>query len=104
MKTTLRGYRALSIKGVAAIFVTTFALLFVALIVLLAEILFARFSRKQDKQRQEKKQRQELMITVSEFSLKIQFQNADLLKLYLSKMEKSHGEFCAEYGYGMHFP
>ncbi len=67
-------------------------------------MLFARYGRKQDEQRREKEQRQELMINVNEFSLKMHFLNTDLLKLYLSKMEKSHDEFCAEYEYGVHFP
>ncbi len=54
MKTTLRSYQALSIEDDASTIVTTFALLFIGLIALLAEILFARIGRKQGEQRREK--------------------------------------------------
>jgi hypothetical protein len=98
----LSSYRSLSIDAVTAIFVTTLILFFTALIVLLVEMLWARFIRRFDDQKSAKTDdcsldSRELNISVNALSLKLIFQNVDVLQAYLSELEKCHNQLRAKY-------
>jgi hypothetical protein len=97
IKTTLSGYRSLSIKAVAATFLTIGGLFSISLIVLFIEIVFARFSQKIVDQSRKIDKSQELQIITNDFSLKLAFRNKDVLKEYLRIIQQSHLNVCANF-------
>jgi hypothetical protein len=91
------GYRALSIQAVKAIFVATFALLFFSVVVVLAEMLFARLRQVDQTKKIDKSK--DLQVPVNEFVLKFEmkFRNEAARKGYISRMKPHHMDVCEEF-------
>jgi hypothetical protein len=77
--------------------VTIGGLFSVSLLCLFSEIVFARFIRKSVGLTQELNGSSEMHKIHYEFSLKLAFQNDDVLKEYVHRMKQHHMNLCAEF-------
>jgi hypothetical protein len=72
-------------------------LLFLALIVLFADVLFAKVSQESvDRTQKRTDARRELQITADEITLKFTFENADVRDAYLNNITHYYRHVCGE--------